>query len=389
MKRIPLSPQSQFYAEPQDSFPLLTKNTHFPTDDETNFNEELRKIQEILFSLEEEEENDDFFNSDPTSNSPSHRKTNKKHKQLKKKKNWKELVENIRKKYIKKTNEGEVLFDPPSPRKPNPSADEEIILESFPRLLQKFKKNIAAEKKLQKWGIKRPHTHTDPNITRVILLLYGPSGTGKSLTVELLAQKNNADILEINANHIFHRYMGESPKNAENIFNYYQELFELYHAHNRKIFLVVNEADQIFSTRRALMASVDQELNSCQNIFLTKLEHFKGYFIATTNLPENFDKAFWRRFTLKWEIPFPDETTRKKLWDYYLPKPPYRKKEINEDFLEKLAKYPLSGGQIVNIVIQAAYDAVYEDRHISQKDLTTYIEAELGVVENKYTRIGF
>ena len=117
--------------------------------------------------------------------------------------------------------------------------------------------------------------------------------------------------------------------------------------------LLLNEADQFLSSRsQGAGTSADQMHNQMQNIFLEQIEKFQGILIATTNLLENIDQAFSRRFNYKIEFKKPDQKQRVTLWKMMLPKnAPYE-----EGFdVEKLASYPLTGGQINLIVKNTAY----------------------------------
>ena len=91
----------------------------------------------------------------------------------------------------------------------------------------------------------------------------------------------------------------------------------------------------------------DQMHNQMQNIFLEQIENFKGMLIATTNLLENIDKAFSRRFNYKIEFKKPNKTQREELWELMLPEAPYE-----ESFdVKELCDYGLTGGQI-NLIIK-------------------------------------
>ncbi len=117
--------------------------------------------------------------------------------------------------------------------------------------------------------------------------------------------------------------------------------------------LLLNEADQFLSARSAgIGSSADQMHNQMQNIFLEQIEKFQGILIATTNLLENIDQAFSRRFNYKIEFKKPDQKQRLALWKMMLPKnAPYE-----EGFdVEALVSYPLTGGQINLIVKNTAY----------------------------------
>jgi SpoVK/Ycf46/Vps4 family AAA+-type ATPase len=145
-------------------------------------------------------------------------------------------------------------------------------------------------------------------------------------------------------------YVGESEKNVRKIFDTYADLTR---ATKTEPILLLNEADQFLSSRSAgIGSSADQMHNQMQNIFLEQIEKFQGILIATTNLLENIDQAFSRRFNYKIEFKKPDQKQREMLWKMMLPKnAPYE-----EGFdVKQLASYPLTGGQINLIVKNTAY----------------------------------
>ena len=145
-------------------------------------------------------------------------------------------------------------------------------------------------------------------------------------------------------------YVGESEKNVRKIFDTFYELSE---KTKSEPILLLNEADQFLGARSSGVTSgADQMHNQMQNIFLEQIEKFRGMLIATTNLLENIDKAFSRRFNYKIEFKRPNKEQREELWELMLPlDAPY-----SEDFeIKKLAEYDLTGGQINLIVKNTAY----------------------------------
>jgi SpoVK/Ycf46/Vps4 family AAA+-type ATPase len=80
--------------------------------------------------------------------------------------------------------------------------------------------------------------------------------------------------------------------------------------------------------------------------------------IATTNLLENIDVAFSRRFNYKIEFNRPNKEQRKRLWKMMLPvNAPYE-----EGFdIDELTKFDLSGGQINLIIKNCAYSVATQE----------------------------
>jgi SpoVK/Ycf46/Vps4 family AAA+-type ATPase len=169
-------------------------------------------------------------------------------------------------------------------------------------------------------------------------------------------------------------YVGESEKNVRKIFDTYRELAE---KSKSEPVLLLNEADQFLSSRSTGPgSSADKMHNQMQNIFLEQIERFEGVLIATTNLLENLDTAFSRRFDYKIAFKKPGYEQRVALWRKHLPQnAPYA-----EDFsVEKLAEYELTGGQIALVVKNTAYRvAVKKEPLFTVADFVEEIKKEKG-----------
>jgi SpoVK/Ycf46/Vps4 family AAA+-type ATPase len=124
-----------------------------------------------------------------------------------------------------------------------------------------------------------------------------------------------------------------------------------------------------------------------QNIFLEQIEKFKGMLIATTNLLENIDKAFSRRFNYKIEFKKPDEGQRVELWKKMLP----ANAPFDDSFdVLALSKYSLTGGQINLIIKNTAYKvAVREKPVFTQKDFLEEIQREKDASFESEKSMGF
>jgi len=223
--------------------------------------------------------------------------------------------------------------------------------------------------KLKAWGIKEKRKGIDARI-----IFYGAPGTGKTMTAVSLAKTLKRPILSFDCSKILSMYVGESEKNVRKIFDDFKSLSK-----KAKVdpILLLNEADQFLSSRsQGAGSSADKMHNQMQNIFLEQIEQFEGILIATTNLLDNIDKAFSRRFNYKIEFKKPGKKQRKRLWHFMLPE--------NADYEEKLdvgelSKHELTGGQIALIVRNTAYKvAVREESIFTLEDFLEEIEKELG-----------
>ena len=221
--------------------------------------------------------------------------------------------------------------------------------------------------RLVAWGIKDKKSGIDARI-----IFYGAPGTGKTMTAHSLARSLKRQVLSFDCSKILSMYVGESEKNVRKIFDTY---YELTTKTKTEPVLVLNEADQFLSSRSSGPGGgAEQMHNQMQNIFLEQIERFKGILIATTNLLENIDKAFSRRFNYKIEFKKPDEKQRKILWKKMLPHgAPYE-----EGFdVDKLVKYSLTGGQIHLIIKNTAYSvAVKKEPLFTLEDFISHISKE-------------
>jgi AAA+ superfamily predicted ATPase len=235
--------------------------------------------------------------------------------------------------------------------------------------------------KLKAWGIKDKRKGIDARI-----IFYGAPGTGKTMTAVSLAKTLKRPILSFDCSKILSMYVGESEKNVRKIFDEFKALSK-----KAKVdpILLLNEADQFLSSRtEGAGSSADKMHNQMQNIFLEQIEQFEGILIATTNLLDNIDKAFSRRFNYKIEFKKPGKKQRKRLWHFMLPE--------NADYDEKfdvneLAKYELTGGQINLIIRNTAYKVAVRDESVfTLEDFLDEIEKELGSsFENDGKSMGF
>ncbi len=172
-------------------------------------------------------------------------------------------------------------------------------------------------------------------------LFYGAPGTGKTETVYQLARQTGRAIMAVNVPDIKSKWVGESEKNIKEVFDRYRMAAE---RSERAPILLFNEADAIIGIRHeGATSAVDKMENSIQNIILQEMENLDGIMIATTNLTQNLDSAFERRFLYKICFEKPDVEVRKKIWETMIP-------SLNDQEYSLLAAaYEFSGGQMENI----------------------------------------
>ena len=212
-------------------------------------------------------------------------------------------------------------------------------------------------------------------------LFYGAPGTGKTETVYQLARQTGRSIMTVNVPDIKSKWVGESEKNIKEVFDRYRLAVQRC---EQAPILLFNEADGIIGTRReGATSAVDKMENSIQNIILQEMENLDGILIATTNLTQNLDPAFERRFLYKICFEKPDASVREKIWHTMLP-------ALSEDQCASLASaYDLSGGQMENVARKFSINSIlYGSENRPMDILHAYCSAER--LENQTTRrIGF
>jgi SpoVK/Ycf46/Vps4 family AAA+-type ATPase len=208
------------------------------------------------------------------------------------------------------------------------------------------------------WGLRE----IEP-FPRTVLNFYGPPGTGKTFAAHAIAHKLGKNILVATYADIESMYHGVGPQNLEAIF---------YAAERDKAVLFIDEADSLLSKRlKNVTQGSEQAINSMRSQLLLCLEKFKGISIFSTNLVENYDKAFETRVK-HILFPHPDESCRRDLWKIHLPE----KLPLVDICLDSLAKVDdICGRDIKNAVVTAALEAAFHDRQtISHTDLMNAIQ---------------
>lgn len=212
-------------------------------------------------------------------------------------------------------------------------------------------------------------------------IFYGAPGTGKTESVLQLARKTGRGIMIVDVPNLRDKFVGETEKNTKAIFDKYRKACK-----NSKLapILLFNEADAVLCKRNEGAATaVDKMENAMQNIILQEMENLEGIMIATTNLTNNLDKAFERRFLYKIEFPKPTPNESRHIWHAMLP-------EISEVEPFELAKqYSFSGGQIENIARKQLVNAVLTgENKVCMEAIKEACKTEL-FNNNTTRRIGF
>lgn len=212
-------------------------------------------------------------------------------------------------------------------------------------------------------------------------LFYGDPGTGKTETVYQLARTTGRDIIMVDVSKLKSMWVGESEKNLKALFSKYRKVVR-----ESKVtpILLFNEADAIFGIRQSgAERALDKMENSLQNIILQEMEDLQGILIATTNLSENFDKAFERRFLYKVRFDKPTAKVKAQIWKSMMPE----LSDVDAQYLS--GKFELSGGQIENIVRKKTIQSILQGKEPAIEEILRFCCEEERGSRSEHRRIGF
>ena len=204
----------------------------------------------------------------------------------------------------------------------------------------------------------------------VTALFVGPSGTGKTLSAEAVANELGLDLYRIDLAGIVSKYIGQTEKNLDRVFTA---------AEHSNAVLFFDEADALFGKRSEVKDAHDRYANIEVAYLLQKMEQFNGLAILATNLKQNLDEAFARRLTFTVSFPFPEEAERHRLWESLWP--PRAPRAADVDLAWFAREYRLSGGNIRNTVMAAAHLALADGRVVTRAHL-------LHATRREYQKLG-
>ena len=213
-------------------------------------------------------------------------------------------------------------------------------------------------------------------------LFYGSPGTGKTETVYQMARRTQRDLMVVDVSQIKSCWVGESEKNIKAAFDRYRNYVKQC---ERAPILLFNEADAVLGIRQeGAQRAVEKMENSIQNIILQEMEQLDGIMIATTNLTQNLDKAFERRFLYKIEFSRPSLEAKCAIWQSMIP-------TLAAPLAGELAaEYDFSGGQIENIARKRTIELILNGAEPTSEQLHSMCRAEqLANSGSERRRIGF
>jgi hypothetical protein len=192
----------------------------------------------------------------------------------------------------------------------------------------------------------------------VIAMFTGPSGTGKTMAAEILARDLGLDLYKIDLSAVVNKYIGETEKNLERLFS---------EAQNTDAVLFFDEADALFSKRSGVSDAHDRYANIETAYLLQRTEEYSGLVILASNLPKNMDEAFVRRLHFTINFPLPEEPERLEIWRRTFPPEAPRADDVDLAFLAR--QFKITGGNIRNIILAAAFLAAEGRTPIAMRHL--------------------
>jgi SpoVK/Ycf46/Vps4 family AAA+-type ATPase len=252
----------------------------------------------------------------------------------------------------------------------------------YPENIIKSLRTIASLEKARKvlegeWGFK----DVFPDHRGAAGLFFGPSGTGKSLAAEIIAYETGRTLKVVNYAQLVSKYVGDTEKNIETLFTKVK---------NDNSILLFDEADAIFTGRSAVNSATDRYANMETNVLLSMIEEADVFAILTTNLIDNIDPAFLRRFRFTVEFELPDASLRELLWKKLVPEKLPLADDV--DFKSLAKRFTFTGGDIRNAIIRAASQRAVNlegNREVTQQDFIDACEQMVTIKQNKQKEIGF
>lgn len=244
---------------------------------------------------------------------------------------------------------------------------EDIILPEDAKILlkdacnqMKFRQTVFGE-----WGFEKKLSYGKG----LSILFSGPPGTGKTMSAQVVANELQLELYKVDIAKLVSKYIGETEKNLEEIFD---------EAKLSNAILFFDEADAIFGKRTEVKDSHDRHANVETAYLLQRMEDYEGVTILATNYLKNIDEAFLRRLNFIIEFPFPDATLREMIWRSMFPKETPIKDDVDFSLIAK--RFEISGGNIKNIVISAAFIAAEKNEPISTGHIIKAARTELNKI---------
>uniref|UniRef100_UPI0040578150 ATP-binding protein n=1 Tax=Agathobacter sp. TaxID=2021311 RepID=UPI0040578150 len=218
---------------------------------------------------------------------------------------------------------------------------------------------------LDKWNMESRFSYGKA----VSALFCGASGTGKTMAANILGSELGYPLYHVDLSRMIDKYIGETEKHLQQVFE---------QAQKSNTILFFDEADSLFGKRSEVKDSKDRHANTQVSFILQRIEEYDGMVILATNLKENIDPAFMRRIKYLVHFPKPTEEVRREIWESC-----FAEEVPTEyiDFAYLSSNFELSGGNIKNIVLMAAFYAAAEQSAVGMAHV-------IRAIKNEYQKIG-
>jgi SpoVK/Ycf46/Vps4 family AAA+-type ATPase len=203
-------------------------------------------------------------------------------------------------------------------------------------------------------------------------MFAGPSGTGKTMAAEVLANDLRLDLYRIDLSQVVSKYIGETEKNLRRVFDA---------ADLGAAILLFDEADALFGKRSEVRDSHDRYANIEVSYLLQRMEAYRGLAILTTNRKSALDQAFLRRIRFVVEFPFPEPAERAEIWRRIFP----AATPVEGVRVDRLARLNAAGGHIRNIAVGAAFLAAEAGEPVRMSHLLSAARSEFAKLERPLT----
>ena len=227
---------------------------------------------------------------------------------------------------------------------------EDIVLPEFEsKLVQEIAEQVGQRNRVyEDWGFARKMSRG----LGISALFTGESGTGKTMAAEGIATKLRLDLYRIDLSAVVSKYIGETEKNLRRLFDA---------AEDGGAILFFDEADALFGKRSEVKDSHDRYANIEINYLLQRIESYRGLAILATNMKSALDPAFMRRLRFVVDFPYPGQPERRAIWEVIFPE---QCQTATLDF-DRLARLDLTGGNINNVALNAAFLAAQKGSEIT------------------------
>lgn len=216
------------------------------------------------------------------------------------------------------------------------------------------------------WGFGRQR----PLGTGISALFCGPSGVGKTMAAQVIARSLGLELLRVDFASVINKYVGETEKRIRQVFRRCQRA---------NVMLFIDECDAIFTHRVQTRDAQDRFANIEVDYLLQCMEAFDGVAVLATNRKSEIDGAFLRRIRFMVDFLPPTQLERLRLWKLALPEtsPGGEPLLADVDFQSLAQKLNLTGAEIKNVAIGAAFLARAEQTRIGMKHVVAAARREV------------